>query len=184
VQSSINYILGANVENLNLSGEANINGTGNALDNQLVGNSGNNVLSGAAGNDVLTGAAGEDTLNGGASHDTLEGGEGAHRFYFTIAPGANTLQTIQDFHSGEDTLLLNPAVFRALGAPGELDASHFHAGVGVTTAADANDHVLYNSDTGALYYDADASGAQGAMQIATLTGAPAFDAHGITVGKV
>ena len=44
VQSSVTYTLGANVENLTLTGTAAINGTGNTLDNTLTGNAGNNIL--------------------------------------------------------------------------------------------------------------------------------------------
>jgi VCBS repeat-containing protein len=76
VQSSITYTLGANVENLTLTGTASINGTGNELDNVIVGNSGNNVLSGLAGDDTLTGNVGNDTLDGGTGADIMSGGAG------------------------------------------------------------------------------------------------------------
>jgi Ca2+-binding RTX toxin-like protein len=52
VFSSVTYSLGNNVENLILTGTAAINGTGNALNNVLIGNSASNTLSGGAGNDT------------------------------------------------------------------------------------------------------------------------------------
>ena len=70
VQSSLTYTLGANVENLTLTGTTAINGTGNALDNILTGNSANNTLTGGAGNDTLNGGAGNDTMLGGTDNDT------------------------------------------------------------------------------------------------------------------
>ncbi len=70
VQSTLTHTLGANVENLTLVGTAAINGTGNALDNLLLGNSAANVLTAGAGNDTLNGGAGNDTLIGGTGNDT------------------------------------------------------------------------------------------------------------------
>jgi Ca2+-binding RTX toxin-like protein len=70
------YTLGTNVENLTLTGAANINGNGNALANVLTGNAGNNVLSGNGGNDTLIGNAGNDTLDGGIGADHMIGGIG------------------------------------------------------------------------------------------------------------
>ncbi|PTQ91428.1 VCBS domain-containing protein, partial [Agitococcus lubricus] len=70
VQSSVSYSLSNHVENLTLTGSANINGTGNSLNNVLIGNSGNNMLTGGAGNDTLTGGLGNDTLEGGTGQDT------------------------------------------------------------------------------------------------------------------
>src|SRR6266850_8072192 len=69
VQSSVAFTLGANIENLTLTGSAAVNGTGNALGNALTGNAAANLLSGGAGNDTLDGGGGNDTLAGGAGND-------------------------------------------------------------------------------------------------------------------
>ncbi|MEY4254862.1 MAG: bifunctional hemolysin/adenylate cyclase precursor [Pseudomonadota bacterium] len=71
VNSAATYTLGANVENLTLTGTTAINGTGNTANNILIGNSAANVLNGGAGNDFLTGGGGKDTLTGGAGADAF-----------------------------------------------------------------------------------------------------------------
>jgi Ca2+-binding RTX toxin-like protein len=91
VFASINYTLGANLEDLELTGGA-LNGTGNTLGNVLTGNSGNNRLSGLAGNDTLIGGDGADTLLGGAGVDNLQGEAGNDVFLYA-AP--------TDFSAGE-----------------------------------------------------------------------------------
>jgi Ca2+-binding RTX toxin-like protein len=70
VYASVSFSLPGNVENLILTGTANINGTGNALGNTITGNRGNNVITGGVGNDTLTGGQGDDTLIGGGGNDT------------------------------------------------------------------------------------------------------------------
>ncbi|MGF7155683.1 Ca2+-binding RTX toxin-like protein [Novosphingobium gossypii] len=69
VFASDSFTLTDNVENLTLAGDKALNGTGNALDNRLIGNSAANVLKGLAGNDYLDGAGGADTLMGGTGND-------------------------------------------------------------------------------------------------------------------
>ena len=76
IVASVGWTLGANLENLTLSGSAAINGTGNALANSLVGNGAANILDGAAGDDLVQGLAGNDSLYGQAGNDRLEGGDG------------------------------------------------------------------------------------------------------------
>lgn len=60
VESAVTYTLGTTIENLLLTGSANLNGTGNTLANTLTGNTGNNTLSGGTGADAMIGGAGAD----------------------------------------------------------------------------------------------------------------------------
>ncbi|MCB8823571.1 calcium-binding protein, partial [Microvirga rosea] len=72
VQSTITHTLAANVENLQLTGDGAINGTGNSLDNVITGYGGANVLNGGDGNDTLNGWGGKDTLIGGNGRDVFQ----------------------------------------------------------------------------------------------------------------
>ncbi|MFM2275239.1 MAG: hypothetical protein RL211_1111, partial [Pseudomonadota bacterium] len=76
VQSAVTWTLATNLENLTLTGIAAVNGTGNTVDNVLLGNAGVNVLTGNAGNDTLNGGAGADSLVGGVGNDTYWLGRG------------------------------------------------------------------------------------------------------------
>lgn len=68
VIASMNHTLGANVENLLLVGTA-IRGTGNSLDNQIIGNDVANELEGLGGADILDGGLGADIMQGGDGDD-------------------------------------------------------------------------------------------------------------------
>ena len=70
VQSSVQFTLSAELENLTLTGAAPIAGNGNSQNNVLLGNAAGNTLNGAAGDDTLDGGAGIDTLSGGSGNDT------------------------------------------------------------------------------------------------------------------
>ena len=60
VDATFHYRLGANVENLTLTGGADLQGYGNGRANALTGNSGANLLSGGAGADTMAGGDGND----------------------------------------------------------------------------------------------------------------------------
>ena len=82
VQSSVSFTLGANVENLTLTGAA--RSTAPATRRQQHRSPATaraNILSGVLGNDTLDGGAGDDTLKGGAGNDILTGGTGARRLH-------------------------------------------------------------------------------------------------------
>lgn len=95
VLSSVTFTLGDNLENLTLTGAGNINGTGNALSNKIIGNSGNNRLTDTAGgNDSLVGGDGSDTLYGGAGVDTLVGGTGNDRYEVNLVVATGALEDV------------------------------------------------------------------------------------------
>ncbi len=68
--SLLSYSLGATVENLSFIGTGAFTGTGNALDNTIIGGAGKDTLKGGGGNDTLNGGAGADTMTGGSGNDT------------------------------------------------------------------------------------------------------------------
>lgn len=77
VFSSVSHTLATHVENLTLTGSANIYGAGNNSNNTLTGNNGNNRLNSGRGNDTVYGLGGHDNLNGGEGDDYLDGGAGS-----------------------------------------------------------------------------------------------------------
>ncbi|MDX2211883.1 MAG: DUF3616 domain-containing protein [Oculatellaceae cyanobacterium bins.114] len=114
VQSSVSWTLGNNVENLTLTGTSSINGTGNSLDNIIIGNSRRNVLSGRDGNDTLIGGSGDDELIGGSGNDILIGGSGndtatgnSGNDTFVYTAFGDRTDRITDFNTTQDTLDLS-----------------------------------------------------------------------------
>lgn len=75
IVASISYRLsdaaGTAIENLSLTGNADLNAFGNALNNRLVGNAGANVIDGGAGADAMRGGAGDDVYVVDNADDTV-----------------------------------------------------------------------------------------------------------------
>ena len=118
-------------------------------------------------NDTITGSSGNDTLNGYAGADNLTGGAGADNFRFTTTLGISNIDTIKDFNPAADTIQLENAIFKKLATTGVLSSAFFKANTaGVGT--DANDYIVYETDTGKLFYDADGNGAGAKVQFALL----------------
>ncbi|WP_325170072.1 putative Ig domain-containing protein [Noviherbaspirillum pedocola] len=101
VRSSISFALGAHLENLQLTGKANIAGYGNAQDNRITGNDGDNLLIGAEGDDTLDGAGGNDVLIGGAGND---------RYLFGVGAGDDRIVEEAGPAGGIDTLVLGAGI--------------------------------------------------------------------------
>jgi Ca2+-binding RTX toxin-like protein len=235
VESSISYTLGANLEQLFLSGNGAINGTGNELVNYIGGNTGDNVLDGAGGADRMAGSYGNDTyfvdnvgdwvweyggqgtdvvrtsvsytltagadiellatmsnsgtaaidltgnangnvvrgndgnnvINGGDGRDDLIGLGGQDSFLFDTALNAATnVDRVIDFNVADDTILLDRDIFSSSLGLGNISAGEFVIG---TAAQDANDRIIYDSNSGALFYDNDGVGGNAATQFAQLS---------------
>ena len=161
---------------------------GNAGD-RFEGGSENDALIGYAGHDTLIGGVGNDTLNGGNNNDKLDGGlgndkltGGANNDFFVFNTALNTStnrDTITDFNHINDTFQLENAIFTRLGAGVHaLNPAFFRAGA---VAADANDYIVYNKATGALFYDDNGSGAGHAVMFAILTNKPVLAANDFLV---
>lgn len=182
---------------------------GDSGDDVLIGNAGNDNLDGGQGNDTLLGGAGDDylfggycyggegwgdqgndTLFGGAGDDTLDGGDGNDTL--TGGAGSDTftlfgnnqvdrlgMTTITDFVSGIDKMLINSDIYNYNPRSSFL-ADELVQGYGAV-ALDANDHLIFDTATGALYYDSDGNGAAKAVQFATLQGVTQLSTEDFTL---
>jgi serralysin len=153
-------------------------GLGNDI---LDGGLGNDILDGGLGNDKLTGGEGNDTLGGGLGNDKLTGGGVAGEvdiFVFDTQVIKANLDTITDFETGVDQLRLSTASFAFAGlaeadvnADNVLDDGFFLSLAHLVKATKATDLILFDEETGALYYDADGSGLEAAaIKFAILKG--------------
>ena len=97
------------IENLTLTGSANVNGTGDGGNNTITGNTGNNTLDGGDGDDVVLGGDGNDIVNGGAGDDVLSGqvgvdqvngGDGTDTVTFSTSTTAITIDLVNNTATG------------------------------------------------------------------------------------
>ncbi|MEJ3959405.1 tandem-95 repeat protein [Brachymonas sp. G13] len=136
--------------------------------NILNGTAADDYIMGHGGNDVLIGGAGNDVLVGGAGNDTLTGGDGRDKFLFESELGSSNIDTITDFTSGSDQIVLENFIFKGFAQTGQLSASSFVASSNNPVPTTTNATILYNTSTGALYYDADGTGGTAPVQFAIL----------------
>jgi Ca2+-binding RTX toxin-like protein len=164
IRATISVTLTANFENLQLTGSADIDGTGNASANQIDGNSGANVIDGGGGNDIIRGNAGSDDLSGNTGVDQLLGGDGDDTIY-----GGDANDIIQG-NADSDTLYGGAGV-DSLDGGTEIDFLYGEAG---------NDKLLGGDGDDQLFGGADNDQLTGGAGSDTLTGGTGDDTYFIT----
>ncbi|MEH1966960.1 calcium-binding protein [Nostoc sp.] len=187
--SAQGYTLGANLENLILTGGA-TKGTGNALDNILTGNAKNNTLNGGSGKDTLIGGLGDDTLIGGSGDDILTGGSNNDFFlYNTNAAFTNAtvgIDLITDFLKGSDKIILDKTTFTVLQSSagnGFSLANEFAIVISNAAAEISGAKIVYNQSSGALFYNQNglSAGFGTGAQFANLIGNPSLTASDFVI---
>lgn len=150
----------AGLENITAIGNDNARLTGNDLANVLIGNEFANTFFGNGGNDTMTGGAFIDA------------------FFFS---DTNSVDRITDFNTADDDIMLNAAWFDGLAfnGGGPIAASEFKE---ISTGiVDSSDRILYNFQSGKLFYDADGAGGVDSVLFAILQGLPFLTASDINL---
>ena len=161
-----------------------VNGTSG--NDEIYGSDYSDTLNGNAGNDEIYGGFGNDKINGGLGKDHLYGDDGKDTFVFTTKLSASNVDRIGDFRTKDDTIQLERDIFKWAGQKGgEIKASEFKV-IGDGQKVDANDHIIYNQKTGALYYDVDGKGGHAMVKFAVLDNysgdVPILTHHDILLG--
>lgn len=133
VYSSLTWTLGSNFENLVLTGDSSVNGTGNALDNAMTGNEGVNTLSGGDGNDTLDGGAEADTLIGGTGDDTYVVDDAGDVVSESSSEGTDTVMAWVDWALGDHVENLTLLGFADIDGTGNASANVISGNYGVNT---------------------------------------------------
>ena len=143
---------------------------GSASDDLLGGGGGADTLNGGAGDDILMGGAGDDILTGGAGNDMLKGDAG-NDFIRYNSPSEG-IDTINGFVVADDTINVLQSGFGGGLNPGPITDPEFLSGAGINEPTDSFQRFIYNTGTGALFYDPDGTGSSPTVQLATLNGGP------------
>lgn len=149
VMSSVTYTLGTSLEYLTLTGNAAINGTGNALDNWLVGNGAANTLVGGAGNDTYVVGNG-DTVSEKANEgiDTVYSSVswtlGAHAEHLTLIGSS----AINGTGNGLANTLIGNSADNVLSAGGGHDILRGGVGHDTIYGGNGNDTYLFGRGDG------------------------------------
>ncbi|NJR67999.1 MAG: calcium-binding protein [Synechococcales cyanobacterium CRU_2_2] len=115
--SSVDHQLGDHFEGIVLSGNGNLDASGNSLDNGLVGNSGRNQMFGLGGDDSFLASAGDDRMDGGTGIDTVD---------YTMMNTTITLRAAGEIHKdglGVDRVTDVEVIAGAAGRNNQINAS-------------------------------------------------------------
>jgi hypothetical protein len=159
VKASTHYRLLANVENLTLTGGADLQGYGNALANTLAGNAGMNLLDGGAGADVMIGGAGSDFYFVDDIGDQVieKANEGSDTVFstanfrlsanveFLVLQGSDNLQA---YGNGAANMLFGNSGANVLDGGGGADVMSGGIGNDVYFVDDVGDQVIENANEG------------------------------------
>ncbi|MDB5556081.1 MAG: prtC [Rhizobium sp.] len=125
------------------------------------------VAIGGRGADKIIGNEAANALFANGGKDRMTGGGGEDFFVFDTAASNKNVDTIMDFTVNVDTLAFNNKVFTKLGGDGALSAGAFSSGT-TGIAQDADDHLIYDTDSGKLFYDKNGSAQGGSVLVAQL----------------
>lgn len=163
---------------------------GGSTDDVINGQGGSDRLHGGGGHDVLIGGTGADWLNGGSGHDRLIGQGGSDHYLFDSGAAFSAANfgsdVVMDFaRSDNDRLVLDKTSFTALKSTAgySLNATEFASVAGASAAALSPALIVYDSLSGALYYNQNRtlSGFGSGAQFATLLGNPGLMASQLLV---
>ncbi|MEH2097369.1 beta strand repeat-containing protein [Nostoc sp.] len=162
ITADTNQVSYKNIERLNIIGTAyddNIVGS-NGNDTLSTGGGGNDTIYGGNGDDILTGGDGNDILIGGYGNDTLYGGNaiygGNPNDTFAFNSYNEGVDTIFNFNTNHGLIQVSADGFGGGLSIGSLQTNQFTLGTSATTS---NQRFIYNSATGALFFDQDGSAA-------------------------
>jgi len=198
VRSSITFNLAdtahvkGQVENLTLTGTSAINGTGNALNNVIVGNSGNNTLAGGTGTDTVSyeNAMAQVVVNlattgaqntGGAGTDVLSGFENLTGSQFNDTLTGNQGNNVLTGLGGDDLLNGAAGADTMVGGLGNDKYVVDNTGDVVDESSGGGIDTVQSSITFSL---ADATHAKGSIENLTLTGTSAINGTGNPLDNV
>jgi len=190
VESSVSFSLlnlGA-IENLSLTGTANLNATGNILANNIRGNSGNNSIDGQSGNDTVSAGAGNDTVLGGVGDDLLLGEDGNDSLEGSLGDdtlsGGNGNDTLlggsgnNSLHGGAgNDSLVGGAGFNTLVGDSGNDLLNSSLGVGTLLGGSGDDTLLGGNGSDSLDGGVGNDDLRGGLGVNTLVGGAGNDTY-------